>query len=46
MSDTNPTRIRATGEATGAPVGCVLTSPTPIYPGPVGVEIEGSMSFL
>src|SRR5215831_3350038 len=101
MSDTNPTQIQATGEATGfipapgdkgkpitvigtnsiragfdatclqqalnarsapgvtdlvlnpdahagygAPVGCVLTSPTHIYPGPVGVDIKCSMSFL
>src|SRR5437899_470463 len=101
MSDTNPSQIRATGEATGiipapgdkgkpitvigtnsiragfdatglqqalnargapgvtdlvlnpdahagygAPVGCVLTSPTHIYPGPVGVDIKCSMSFL
>src|SRR6266850_4421104 len=101
MSDTNPTQIHATGEATGfipapgdkgkpitvigtnsiragfdatrlqqalnargapgvtdlvlnpdahagygAPVGCVLTSPTHIYPGPVGVDIKCSMSFL
>ena len=30
----------------GAPVGCVLTSPTHIYPGPVGVDIKCSMSFL
>src|SRR3954468_22133051 len=101
MSDTNPTQIHATGEATGfipapgdkgkpitvlgtnsiragldasclqqalnarsapgvtdlvlnpdahsgygAPIGCVLTSPTHIYPGPVGVDIKCSMSFL
>ena len=101
MSDTNPTQIHATGEATGfipapdnkgkpitvigtnsiragfdatclqqalnarsapsvsdlvlnpdahagygAPVGCVLTSPTYVYPGPVGVDIKCSMSFL
>src|SRR5216117_2054767 len=101
MTDTNPTQIHATGEATGfipapgdkgkpitvigtnsiragfeatclqqalnarsapgvtdlvlnpdahagygAPVGCVLTSPTHIYPGPVGVDIKCSMSFL
>ena len=101
MSDTNPTQIHATGEATGfisapgdkgkpitvigtnsiragfdatclqqalnarsapgvtdlvlnpdahagygAPVGCVLTSPTHVYPGPVGVDIKCSMSFL
>src|SRR5688572_1112414 len=30
----------------GAPVGCVLASPTHIYPGPVGVDIKCSMSFL
>jgi tRNA-splicing ligase RtcB len=30
----------------GAPVGCVLTSPTHVYPGPVGVDIKRSMSFL
>ena len=30
----------------GAPVGCVLTSATHIYPGPVGVDIKFSMSFL
>jgi tRNA-splicing ligase RtcB (3'-phosphate/5'-hydroxy nucleic acid ligase) len=30
----------------GAPVGCVLTSPTHIYPGPVGVDIKCSMSLL
>jgi tRNA-splicing ligase RtcB len=30
----------------GAPVGCVMTSPTHIYPGPVGVDIKCSMSFL
>ena len=24
----------------GAPVGCVLTSPTHVYPGPVGVDIK------
>src|SRR6185369_4229352 len=30
----------------GAPVGCVLTSQTHIYPGPVGVDIKCSMSFL
>jgi tRNA-splicing ligase RtcB len=30
----------------GAPVGCVLTSPTHVYPGPVGVDIKCSMSFL
>src|SRR5213594_1704291 len=101
MTDTNPTQIHATGEATGfipapgdkgkpiivigsnsiragfdatclrqalnarsapgvtdlvlnpdahcgygAPVGCVLVSSTHIYPGPVGVDIKCSMSFL
>src|ERR1041385_6947423 len=30
----------------GAPVGCVVTSPTHVYPGPVGVDIKCSMSFL
>lgn len=30
----------------GAPVGCVLTSPSHIYPGPVGVDIKCSMSLL
>jgi tRNA-splicing ligase RtcB len=30
----------------GAPVGCVLTSATHVYPGPVGVDIKCSMSFL
>src|SRR5581483_2816287 len=30
----------------GAPVGCLLTSPTHVYPGPVGVDIKCSMSFL
>ena len=30
----------------GAPVGCVMASPTHIYPGPVGVDIKCSMSFL
>ena len=30
----------------GAPVGCVLTSPTHVYPDPVGVDIKCSMSFL
>ncbi|HSH92714.1 MAG TPA: RtcB family protein [Roseimicrobium sp.] len=30
----------------GAPVGCVMTSPTHVYPGPVGVDIKCSMSFL
>src|SRR5213079_2775819 len=29
-----------------APVGCVLVSPTHIYPGPVGVDIKCSMSLL
>ncbi len=30
----------------GAPVGWVLTSPTHVYPGPVGVDIKCSMNFL
>lgn len=30
----------------GAPVGCVMSSPTHIYPGPVGVDIKCSMSLL
>jgi tRNA-splicing ligase RtcB (3'-phosphate/5'-hydroxy nucleic acid ligase) len=30
----------------GAPVGCVMLSPTHIYPGPVGVDIKCSMSLL
>ena len=30
----------------GTPVGCVMTSPTHIYPGPVGVDIKCSMSLL
>lgn len=30
----------------GVPVGCVLVSPTHIYPGPVGVDIKCSMSLL
>ncbi|MCI0691335.1 RtcB family protein [candidate division KSB1 bacterium] len=30
----------------GAPVGCVLISPTHVYPGPVGVDIKCSMSLL
>lgn len=30
----------------GAPVGCVISSPTHIYPGPVGVDIKCSMSLL
>src|SRR3954453_18104206 len=30
----------------GAPVGCVLVSPTHVYPGPVGVELKCSMSLL
>ncbi|HZZ70881.1 MAG TPA: RtcB family protein [Pirellulales bacterium] len=30
----------------GAPVGCVLVSPTHIYPGPIGVDIKCSMSLL
>ena len=28
----------------GAPVGCVMASPTHIYPGPVGVDIKCSTS--
>jgi len=30
----------------GAPLGCVLVSPTHVYPGPVGVDIKCSMSLL
>lgn len=30
----------------GAPVGCVVSSSTHIYPGPVGVDIKCSMSLL
>lgn len=30
----------------GVPVGCVMVSPTHIYPGPVGVDVKCSMSFL
>ncbi len=30
----------------GAPIGCVMTSPSHIYPGPVGVDIKCSMSLL
>lgn len=30
----------------GTPVGCVMPSPTHIYPGPVGVDIKCSMSLL
>ena len=30
----------------GAPVGCVMTSGSHIYPGPVGVDIKCSMSLL
>ena len=30
----------------GAPVGCVLVSPSHVYPGPVGVDIKCSMSYL
>jgi tRNA-splicing ligase RtcB len=30
----------------GAPVGCVLASPSHIYPGPVGVDVKCSMSLL
>jgi tRNA-splicing ligase RtcB len=30
----------------GAPIGCVLASPSHIYPGPVGVDVKCSMSLL
>lgn len=30
----------------GAPVGCVMSSATHVYPGPVGVDIKCSMSLL
>lgn len=30
----------------GAPIGCVMTSDSHIYPGPVGVDIKCSMSLL
>lgn len=30
----------------GAPIGCVMTSGSHIYPGPVGVDIKCSMSLL
>jgi tRNA-splicing ligase RtcB len=30
----------------GAPIGCVMVSPTHIFPGPVGVDIKCSMSLL
>jgi tRNA-splicing ligase RtcB len=30
----------------GVPIGCVLASPTHVYPGPVGVDIKCSMSLL
>lgn len=30
----------------GAPVGCVMVSPTHVYPGPVGVDIKCSMSLI
>jgi tRNA-splicing ligase RtcB (3'-phosphate/5'-hydroxy nucleic acid ligase) len=30
----------------GAPIGCVMTSNSHIYPGPVGVDIKCSMSLL
>jgi tRNA-splicing ligase RtcB len=30
----------------GAPIGCVLVSPSHIYPGPVGVDVKCSMSLL
>ncbi|MDR1477608.1 MAG: RtcB family protein [Planctomycetaceae bacterium] len=30
----------------GAPIGCVMVSPSHIFPGPVGVDIKCSMSLL
>lgn len=30
----------------GTPVGCVMASPSHIYPGPIGVDIKCSMSLL
>ncbi len=30
----------------GTPVGCVMASPSHVYPGPVGVDIKCSMSLL
>lgn len=30
----------------GTPIGCVLVSPTHVYPGPVGVDIKCSMSLI
>lgn len=30
----------------GAPIGCVMVSPSHVYPGPVGVDINCSMSLL
>ncbi|MDR2644358.1 MAG: RtcB family protein [Planctomycetaceae bacterium] len=30
----------------GAPIGCVMVSPTHVFPGPVGVDIKCSMSLL
>jgi tRNA-splicing ligase RtcB len=30
----------------GAPIGCVMVSPSHVYPGPVGVDIKCSMSLL
>jgi len=30
----------------GAPIGCVLVSPSHVYPGPVGFDIKCSMSLL
>lgn len=30
----------------GAPIGCVMISPSHIYPGPVGVDVKCSMSLL
>ncbi|MDO4551359.1 MAG: RtcB family protein [Planctomycetia bacterium] len=33
-------------EGYGAPIGCVMVSPSHIFPGPVGVDIKCSMSLL
>ena len=30
----------------GAPIGCVVATPSHVYPGPVGVDIDCSMSLL
>lgn len=30
----------------GAPIGCIMVSPTHIYPGPVGVDVKCSISLL